>query len=539
MHTKITTMKKNILTLIFFSGLLAGIMSCSDNFLDITPKLNELEANAYITEDDAFEALTAVYDALAVQNWNYVPAQSDIFSDDLYTGGEPGGGMGQWQEQERSIITPENGAASDLWNRCYSGIYRANFYLFKEGGIQWKDQNKRARMKAEAIALRAYFYWDLVRHYGWIPIIPEFISDPEKYKSLPQASPQEVYQFIAQDLLDAIPDLPLTVSANEKGRVTKDVVRVLIARIYLFREGFAKSVLGVTGDWTDGETTLNKEYVKGMVDEILASNRYTLEANYADVFAWDNENNEESIFEWQYSEKTGHADWGNIWGVDGNFTVVFFGPRSPQGDPSIVAGWSFGVVSWSLYDEFEAGDPRRDVTIYDASTKLTGYQKGYQNTGYFNYKYLPRSAYIGPSGNSEFNWRINYKDMRLAEVYLIGAELYLDSDNGKATGYLNKVRTRAMGDAAAKGSIDLDDIYHERRVELGGEGHRKWDLLRRGLDYAKEKIDASWVVPLAENPVDFQGRQFSTNTWGMLPIPGSEIRLVNEGFLKQYVPAFQ
>jgi hypothetical protein len=228
MHIKITTMKKNILTLIFFSGLITGIMSCSDNFLDITPKLNELEANAYITEDDAFEALTAVYDALAVQNWNYVPAQSDIFSDDLYTGGEPGGGMGQWQEQERSIITPENGAASDLWNRCYSGIYRANFYLFKEGEIQWKDQNKRARMKAEAIALRAYFYWDLVRHYGWIPIIPEFISDPEKYKSLPQASPQEVYQFIAQDLLDAIPDLPLIVSSNEKGRVTKDVVRVLI-----------------------------------------------------------------------------------------------------------------------------------------------------------------------------------------------------------------------------------------------------------------------------------------------------------------------
>jgi hypothetical protein len=129
--------------------------------------------------------------------------------------------------------------------------------------------------------------------------------------------------------------------------------------------------------------------------------------------------------------------------------------------------------------------------------------------------------------------------MRLAEVYLIGAELWLNDDPGKALDYLNEVRTRAMGDEAALESITLDDIYHERRVELAGEGHRKWDLLRRGLDYAKEKIDASWVVPPSANLVDFQGRKFETSTYGMLPIPASEIRLMNPGVLEQHVPAFQ
>lgn len=531
-------MKKNIHKILLFVAVITGMSSCND-FLEITPKTNELEANAYFTEVDAMEALTAVYDALAVQNWNFVPAQSDVFSDDLYTGGEPGGGMGQWQDQERSIITPENGAAADLWNRCYSGIYRANFYEYKEGEIQWTDENKRKRMKAEVLVMKAYFYWDLVRHYGWVPIVEEYIPDPEKYKSIAQSSPQEVYELIAANLLAAIPDLPTTVPPTEVGRITKDVARVLIARIYLFREGFAKPVMGVTGDWTDGATVINEDFVRDMIDEIITSERYVLEENYADVFDWANENNEESIFEWQYSEKKGHGDWGNLWGADGNFTVVFFGPRSPQGDPSIAAGWSFGTVSWSLYDEFETDDPRRDVTIYNAEENLTSYQKGFQNTGYFNYKYMPRADYIGTSGSSEFNWRINYKDMRLAEVYLIGAELYLDTDNAKATEYLNKVRVRAMGEDAKKDEITLDDIYHERRVELAAEGHRKWDLLRRGLDYAKQEIDASWNVPLAESQVDFQGRQFDVNTWGMLPIPGSEIRLMNPGTLKQYVPAFQ
>lgn len=514
------------------------LLSCSNDFLDVKPKVKKSEANSYKTEVDAMEAMVAVYDALAVQPWNFVPLQSDIFSDDLYTGGEPGGGMGQWQEQEQSIISQENAAARDLWNKCYSGIYRANFYLYKEPGIDWTDENKRKRMKAEVLTLRAYLYWDLVRHYGWVPLIRETLTDPEAFKSIPQATPEEVYQSIAEDLLAAVPDLPLTVPPSEKGRITKDVARVLIARIYLYYEGFAKPVLGVTGDWSDGSTVIDKPYVQSMVDEIITSNRYRLLDNYNDVFDWSNENNEESIFEWQYSEKALSNDWGG-WGIDGNFSAVFYGPRSPEGDPAIAAGWSFGVVTWSLHDAFEPGDPRLDATIYNADDRLASYQKGFQNTGFFNYKYMARDAYRPAQGTVDHNWPINYKDMRFAEVLLIGAELFLDTDPTKAADYLSDVRERAMGPGARKPTITLDDIYHERRVELAGEGHRKWDLLRRGLEYAKEKIDASWVVPLAESPVDFQNRQFDTNTWGMLPIPASEIRLMNPGVLKQYVPAFQ
>ena len=530
-------MKKIFYSILTFA-LITGVSGCQD-FLDVEPKMNRTEANAYRTEQDAMQAMVAVYSALAVQPWIYVPMQSDMFSDDAYTGGEPGGGMMQYQEQERSTVTPENAAAMDLWNKCYSGIYRANLYLEKEGGIEWNSEALRTKMKAEVRVLRAYFYWDLVRHYGWVPLYKTNPADVNDTKSPVQRTPDEVLTFIADELLGAIPDLPLSVGGDEKGRITKDVARMLIARIYQLHLGFFQPVMGVSSTWraSDG-LVIDEVFVRDMVDEILGSNRYLLEDNYADVFAWDNENNVESIFEWQYSENAASDDWGG-WGIRGNFSSVFYSPREPQGDPSINAGWSFGTMSWSLVNEFETGDPRLDVTCYNADINLTSYFASYQNTGYFNAKYMSRSAYQAPNGNIEHNWPINYKDMRLAELYLIGAELHLNSNNTMATEYLNEVRVRSLGEAARLSTITLDDIYHERRVELAGEGHRKWDLLRRGLDYAKEKIDASWDVPPGiPNPGDFAEGVFLKNTWGMLPIPAPEIRLVNQGTLKQYVPAY-
>jgi hypothetical protein len=95
-------MKKNIIKLISCL-VVASFSGCSDEFLELEPKTAKSEANSYKTETDALEAMVAVYDALAVQPWTFVPLQSDIVSDDLYTGGEPGGGMGQWQEQEFTV----------------------------------------------------------------------------------------------------------------------------------------------------------------------------------------------------------------------------------------------------------------------------------------------------------------------------------------------------------------------------------------------------------------------------------------------------
>jgi hypothetical protein len=162
------------------------------------------------------------------------------------------------------------------------------------------------------------------------------------------------------------------------------------------------------------------------------------------------------------------------------------------------------------------------------------------NTGYFNKKYMANAAYIGSGGDQAHNFPKNFIDIRYAEVLLMAAELFMTDNAAKALGYFNQVRTRSLGASKAVTSLNLDVIYHERRVEFGGEGLRKWDLLRRGNDYAAAKINASFVVPQGiPNPGDFAPRTFNANTWGMFPIPAAEIRNTNSGVLKQMVPAYK
>jgi hypothetical protein len=531
-------MKRNLLYAATLVALGLAGSSCSKSFLELEPKTGQVEANYYKTEEQALLALTAVYDAYSVQNWQFVPTMSDIYSDDAFCGGSNANDMSQFQEIEMFNMTPENNAANDLWNRCYSGIYRANLFLQKQDGIDWKTDGLKERMEAEALFLRAYFYWDLVRHYGSVPVITTVLPSVEDYKGLPQNTPAEIFTQIAKDLLLAADKLPVSITASEKGRVSKAAAQALIARIYLYHEGFAKPVLGQSA-WSDGSKTIDKTYVQGLLESIISSNQYSLVSNYAELWSWENQNNEESILEIQYSEKAKSGDWGG-WNINGNFSSVWIGPRNPVGDPTAYPGWSFAVPSWSLANEFESSDPRKDVALYNADVKLTSYTHAFMNTGYFNKKYMALSTYIGTGGDAAHNFPRNFVDIRYADVLMMAAELFLTDNPSKALGYFNQVRTRAMGNVAAKTSITLDDIYHERRVEFAGEGLRKWDLLRRGNDYAAQKINASFVLPSGTtNANDFLGRTFKAETWGMFPIPAGEIRNTNQGSLSQFVPAYK
>lgn len=535
-------MKKSILYIVAL--LVAAMMgsSCSKSFLELEPVTGQTEANYYKTEQEAFLAVAAVYDAYSVQNWQFAPVMADIWSDDAFCGGSAITDMAQWQDMEMFKMEPENNSSSDLWNRCYSGIYRANLYLEKQDGVTWVTDGKKERFEAEVKFLRAYFYWDLVRHYGWVPIITEVLPSVEDYKSIPQNTPNEVFTQIAKDLLDAVEVLPADIPAEEKGRISKGAVQALMARIYLYHTGMsAISGLGLTAEhWTNGSVVIDKAYVKAALDEIITGGRYSLVPSYANLFSWTNQNNQESILEIQYSEKANSGDWGG-WNINGNFSCVWLGVRNPVGDNgAIFPGWSFGVPTWSLANEFEAGDPRKDVTLYNADEKLTSYTHGFMNTGLFNKKYMALKAYVGPGGDPSHNFPRNYMDIRYADVLLMASELWLTDNPTKALNYFNQVRTRSLGAGAALTSLDLDKIYHERRVEFGGEGLRKWDLLRRGLAYAEQKINASFVLPSGiPNPDDFVNRTYKDGSWGMFPIPASEIRNTNTGVLKQYVPAYQ
>ncbi len=532
-------MKKRYIVTATLIAILAGMLpSCDKDFLDLTPKVNQLEANYYKTEDDAFLALTAVYNALAVQPWEFVPFMADLRSDDTFTGGDASGSdMIQFQEQERYNIDPDNAAVSALWNRCYSGIYRANLLLSKVDGVAWKSPANKARIVAEAKFLRGYFYWDLVRHYGWVPILTEVVTDPEAIKKIPQSTPEDVYKQVVKDLLAAEADLPNTVSSTETGRASKYITQALLARIYMYYTGVKVSIpgLGLSGTLSDGTTVIDKTWVLNALTGIINSGAFQLLPSYANVFAANNQNNAEDLFSFQYSKDAGNGDWGG-WGVTGNFSVIWSGPRSPEGDANLVAGWSFGVFTFDFVGEYESGDLRKAATVYNASTNLTKYTRGYCNTGYFNRKFLPFKEVQGTKGDPQLNFGWNYPDIRYSDVLLMAAELDMTAN----IGYFNQVRTRAG--LPAKSSITLDDIKHERRVEFGGEGHRYWDLLRWGLDYTATRIAASWTGAPTGNPMintaDFIARPFTPNSYGMFPIPASELRNTNNK-LQQFIPAYQ
>jgi hypothetical protein len=312
--------------------------------------------------------------------------------------------------------------------------------------------------------------------------------------------------------------------------------------MYLYYDGIKTAVpeLGLTGDLTDGTTTVNKAWVQSALDGIILSGTYTLVPNYADLFDWKHQNSAEAVLEFQYSEKAKSSDWGG-WGINGNFSVIFYGMRNPAGFGGVWdAGWSFATITWSLVNEYEAGDPRLDATVFNADAADGDYLHAFENTGYFNKKWMPRNEFQATAGSREHNYAANFIDIRYADVLLMAAEVYLTDNPSKAKDYLNQVRTRALGAGAAKNSVTLEDLMHERRIELAGEGSRKWDLLRMGLDYAKTKIDASFIVPAsATNKQDFLGREFNTQTYGMFPIPGVEIRNCNSGVLSQYVPKYK
>lgn len=532
-------MKNKLAYILSFIVLLIIQVSCTEDFLELEPKTGQVEANYYQNEEQALLAVAAVYDAYSVQNWQFVPTMSDIFSDDAFCGGANVTDMSQWQEMEMFNMTQENNAAADLWNRCYSGIYRANLYLQKQENVEWETEGLKERMEAEVLFLRAYFYWDLVRHYGSTPLITEVLPSIEEYKNATQNSPDELFTQIATDLLKASSVLPVELTAAETGRISRGAVDALIARIYMYHEGFAKPTLGLS-NWSDGTTTIDKNYALNALEGIISSNVYSLVPDYAQLFDWNNQNNEESILEIQYSDKAKSGDWSG-WNINGNFSCVWYSVRNPEGDGgAIFPGWSFGIPTWSLVNEFEDGDPRKEVSIYDAEAKLDNYTRAFMNTGYFNKKFMALNAYIGSGGDPSHNFPRNFMDIRYADVLLMAAELLLDTDNGKATNYLNQVRTRSLGTGAALSSVTLDDIYHERRVEFAGEGLRKWDLLRRGNSYAEEKINASFNVPGdVPNLSHFTPRTFKANTWGMFPIPAGELRNTNDGVLQQFVPAYQ
>ncbi|NNF18890.1 MAG: RagB/SusD family nutrient uptake outer membrane protein, partial [Flavobacteriaceae bacterium] len=197
---------------------------------------------------------------------------------------------------------------------------------------------------------------------------------------------------------------------------------------------------------------------------------------------------------------------------EGNVAVGFNGIRNYSG-PVFESGFSFNVPVQEVYDAFEDGDERRDVAILDieawaAANPEVSYVEGFEHTGYYNRKYIARQGDLN-TGDANLTNPNNYRAIRFADVLLMAAEANNRGgiNEARAQQYLNRVRNRAGLPSITPSGSDLTTaIYNERRLELVGEGHRFFDLVR--TDRAAQAIDG-----------------FTTGKHEIFPIPSIEIEL--------------
>ena len=497
------TKDNNILLAIVGLLLAFGLYSCEDKFLDEEENYLIDSEGYFNSEDDYYLALVGAYDLLQTTFINNI--LGEIASDNTLCGGESATDTSGYQQIDDMIHTPVNLQLRNLWNYMFAGIKRCNYFLEFQDKT---DFDGREAMVAEVRFLRAYYHFELVKWFGGIPV-KEYDNAllgqgkrfaPGDETSIPRYSADQVYALIESDLIFAVNNLEY--SAPQVGRVTKGAAQAVLGKAYLYQDKFSESA--------------------SVLQDLISNGPYQLSSDFEQIFELEGENGVGSVFEVQYTDGEG-AGFDCFQCSEGNIAVGYMGIRNHTG-PVYDSGFSFNVPVQEAFDAFSPGDVRRDVSILDIVTWATAtgaeYVEGYEHTGFYNRKYLPRKGdqNIGDQNLTNPN---NYRSIRFADVLLMAAEALNRGgvDDTQALIYLNQVRERAFGNSnsniSATGSALTDAIWEERRLELMGEGHRFFDLVRTGQ--AASAIDGFVTDKHEVFPIPFEEIQFSNGNWNQNP----------------------
>ncbi|MCX2574589.1 RagB/SusD family nutrient uptake outer membrane protein [Pedobacter sandarakinus] len=417
--------------LIYIAFLASLAISCKKQ-LEQYP-LSSKNLSTFLTaQPEAEEYITSVYGSLQSNGLYglYMPAVGEVPSDNSYEE-VAGNDSGIYSDLDMFKTVPVNGLISDIWTNSYQAIQKTNVVLARINNITYSvAATKNARI-GEMKFIRALIYFNLVRIYGAVPLVTTETTDPNLYFGQQRSSVNDVYTLIKQDLNEAITMLPA--ATTQPGRVVKTAAQTLLGKVFL-----------TLNEYQNAETQLQA---------VISSNVHSLQPIVSTVFPIANENNKEIIFAVQFAS-----------GINGNTEGSTMQQQfSPSG--TIANAKGHNLPTKSLYNLFSSNDARKGVYIAQTNAGTPFCNKWTRNTA------------VPADGGSD------YPVLRYADVLLMQAEVENElNKTTEALSFLNQVRTRAgLSNTSANTQVDIRAaIELERRLELVGEGHRWFDLLRTG-----------------------------------------------------------
>lgn len=519
-----------------------SLSSCNDWLTEETPGTTKVS-----------EFFTSLSTAEAVVNAAYVPMTwefgttyypewyfGDIVSDDALKGGQDINDGADLRELENFKANSDNEILLGYYRSQWQGIQRANLAIDEipttrietEGDEAEKQAKYRDRYLGEAYFLRGFYYFRLARMFGGMPLIDYVIKSSNQWTQT-RSTMDETLNFAIEDFKRAENLLweKDKYSNEELGRATKGAAQAMLLKANLYRADYLRNA----GNETEAQKYFAEAAKWGK--EVIKSRQYTLWPNYLDNFRLANENGRESVFEIQYTEEA-TSDYGGEGYTRGTMTTILQRSRSSAFGE---AGWGYNRPTQNLYNEYEAGDARRDETILVPTDEQieTPAQEIYCGDRMLNRKYAMYND--GANGGiyklaHATRSPKNNIQIRYADVLLMYAEACCESgDLPSAKTALKEVRDRAglsqfPYTAVIQGkTVTFNDnqedlrkaIRHERRVELAMEGHRWFDLTRWGI--AKETMD-TYMAGETEEAKELYGT-FQKGKHELFPIPSKEIDL--------------
>jgi len=466
-----------------------------------------------------------------------------------------------------------------IWTDPYGLIRRVNILL---NGIDvvpfnttYIDALGNARplnvsMKAEARFLRAYFYFELMKRYGGIPIIGDKVYDLNENIELPRSTFEQTVKYIVSEL-DAIKDdlrsLPLPDAAANAHVVTTQAAQALKIRVLLYAASPLFNEKPVeSGNELVGYATYDRERWKTAADAARSfMNAYGtdggplgLDPNFKDVFTnwYDNTIHKEMIFfrenDSNTSIETANGPLGLSGAKQGNGRT---NPTQNLVDAFLMKDGYFINEEGSAYEydpqhPYDNRDPRLEYTIIHNETNwlnntMQTWQGGANNplgSSYSLTSYYMRKFMGNFESGSEYQATLhNWVMFRYAEILLNFAEAeneYLSSPSQDVYDAIIALRKRAGIEAGNDNLYGLRDdmsqadmrkvIQNERRIELAFEEHRYWDIRRWRLAemiYAQPvkgmfittSLTGTTYIPQDVLTVDWDNKRY------LYPIPYSEV----------------